>query len=272
MSTEPRDRLAQISTLADDEIDVTQAALWIAAAVDPEVDPVLQMARFDELASAAACPPGAGDGERIARLIARVYDELGFAGDCETYYHPDNSLLHRVLDRRRGIPLTLAMVLIEVGRRVGVPLLGVGFPGHFLVRHASQPDLVLDPFTGGRPLTRAECVELLARIAGDAVPFRPCLLAPTPPRGILVRLLDNLHGAHLRRHEPAEALAALDLSLLLAPEDGGRFRARGMLRLRLSDFSGAAEDLERYLERVPDASDAGTVRELIGCARKRRPH
>lgn len=272
MNEHARNRLARLPTLPDEEIDLTEAALWIAAAVDPEVDPEAQLARFDELAAGVEPPAGAGEGQRVARLVSRLYDELGFAGDCDSYYHPDNSLLHRVLDRRRGIPLTLAMVLIEVGRRVGVPLLGVGFPGHFLVRHATQPELVLDPFDGGRPLTRHECVELLARIAGDTVPFRSCLLMPTPKRGILVRLLDNLHGAHLRRDEAPEALAALDLSLLLAPEDGPRIRARGMLRLRLCDFGGAAEDLERYLELVPEAPDAGSVRELVRCARRRRSH
>lgn len=274
----PADRLAQLASRPDEEIDLTESALQVAAAVQPDLDLGAERVRLAWLGEQAAvrlerpAPVGSdrcGDGERLRRLIAFLYGELGFAGDTESYCHPDNSLLNRVLDRRRGIPLTLALVLIEVGRKAGIPLVGVGFPGHFLVRHAHQPEVLLDPFDGGRPLTRGECEDLLARATGGGVPFHPRLLAPAPRREILIRLLNNLHAASLRSGESDLALTALDLGLRLAPGDPVRLRARGMLRLKSCDFAGAAADLERYLEACPEAPDRGAIGELIDCARSR---
>lgn len=271
--TDPAARLALLAGRPDGEIDLAEGALLVAAAMQPGLDPDAEAERLALLGEAAAAridgPPPAAGGERLRRLTSFLYREQGFAGDAETYCHPDNSLLNRVLDRRRGIPLTLALVLIEVGRRVGVPLVGVGFPGHFLVRHAHHSELVLDPFEGGRPLTRGECAELLARVAGGAAAFHLRLLQPSSNRDVLLRLLDNLHAAHLRRGEAASALTALDLSLVLVPGDPARLRARGMLRLRTCDFAGAADDLGRYLAACPDAPDRGALGELIECARRR---
>jgi len=271
---DPAARLAALAGAAGGEIDLAEAALLVAAAMQPGLDPDEEAARLARLGAEAAAwldrpPAPAADGERLRRLTSFLYREQGFAGDAETYCHPDNSLLNRVLDRRRGLPLTLAVVLIEVGRRAGVPLVGVGFPGHFLVRHAHHAEIVLDPFDGGRPLTRGECEELLARVTGGAAEFHPRLLQPSPRRDILLRLLNNLHAAHLRRGEIASALTALDLSLVLVPGDPARLRARGMLRLRGCDFAGAADDLGRYLAACPDAPDRGAVGELIDCARRR---
>jgi regulator of sirC expression with transglutaminase-like and TPR domain len=271
--TDPAARLALLAGRPDGEIDLAAGALLVAAAMQPGLDPDAEAERLARLGAEAAAridgPPPAAGGERLRRLTAFLYREQGFAGDAETYCHPDNSLLNRVLDRRRGIPLSLALVLIEVGRRVGVPLVGIGFPGHFLVRHAHHPELVLDPFEGGRPLTRGECAELLARVAGGGAEFHPRLLQPSPRRDILLRLLNNLHAAHLRRGEAASALTALDLALVLVPGDPARLRARGMLRLRTCDFAGAAADLDRYLAACPDAPDRGALGELIECARRR---
>jgi len=275
MSTpDPAARLAALASLPDGEVDLVEGALLVAAAMQPGLDPDAEAARLARLGEEAAArlgepPASAADGVCLRRLTTFLYREQGFAGDAETGCHPDNSLLNRVLDRRRGLPLTLALVLIEVGRRAGVPLVGVGFPGHFLVRHAHHPEIVLDPFDGGRPLTRGECAELLARVAGRDAVFHPRLLQPSPRLHVLLRLLNNLHAAHLRRGDAAPALTALDLALVLLPGDPARLRARGMLRLRTCDFAGAADDLERYLAACPDPPDRGAVGELIECARRR---
>ena len=275
MSTpDPAARLAALASLPDGQVDLVEGALLVAAAMQPGLDPDAEAARLARLGEEAAArlgepPASAADGVCLRRLTTFLYREQGFAGDAETGCHPDNSLLNRVLDRRRGLPLTLALVLIEVGRRAGVPLVGVGFPGHFLVRHAHHPEIVLDPFDGGRPLTRGECAELLARVAGRDAVFHPRLLQPSPRLQVLLRLLNNLHAAHLRRGDAAPALTALDLALVLLPGDPARLRARGMLRLRTCDFAGAADDLERYLAACPDPPDRGAVGELIECARRR---
>ncbi len=273
----PADRLALLASRPDGEIDLAEGALLVAAALQPGLDLDAERARLEVLgAEAAARLDGVaggegrcGDGERLRRLTAFLYGEQGFDGDRESYEHPDNSLLNRVLDRRRGIPLSLALVLIETGRRAGVPLVGVGFPGHFLVRHACHCDIVLDPFAAGRPLTRAECEALLARVTGGGAEFHPRLLAPAPRLEVLLRLLNNLQAAYLKRGDAAPALTTLDLALRLIPGDPVRLRARGMLRLRSCDFAGAADDLGRYLEACPEAPDRGAVGELIECARKR---
>lgn len=275
---DPADRLALLAGRPDDEIDLVEGALLVAAAAQPGLDLEAERARLARLGEEAAERLGqpaevgggrCGEGERLHRLTSFLYGEKGFAGDRESYCHPDNSLLNRVLDRRRGIPLTLALVLIEVGRPAGIPLVGVGFPGHFLVRHAHQPEVLLDPFDGGRPLTRGECTDLLARATGGSVAFHPRLLAPAPRREVLIRLLNNLHAAALRGSRGDLALTALDLALRLTPDDPARMRARGMLRLKSCDFAGAADDLERYLEACPEAPDRGAVGELIECARSR---
>lgn len=272
------DRLALAASRPDGEIDLVEGALAIAAALQPGLDADAERARLAELGAAAAerldgeGAPGegrCGDGERLRRLTAFFYGEQGFAGDRETYDDPDNSLLNRVLDRRRGIPLSLALVLIETGRQAGVPLVGVGFPGHFLVRHACHCDIVLDPFAAGRPLTRAECEALLARVTGGGVEFHQRLLAPAPRLDVLVRLLNNLQAAYLKRGDVEPAVTTLDLALRLIPGDPVRLRARGMLRLRSCDFAGAAEDLESYLAACPEAPDRGAVGELVDCAKKR---
>lgn len=274
----PADRLGLLASRPDGEIDLAEGALLVAAALQPGLDLDAERGRLARLGEAAAARlEGAsaagesccGDGERLRRLTAFLYGEQGFDGDRESYDHPDNSLLNRVLDRRRGIPLSLALVLIETGRHAGVPLVGVGFPGHFLVRHACHCDIVLDPFAAGRPLTRAECTELLAEVTGGGAEFHPRLLAPSPHLDVLLRLLNNLQAAYLKRGDTQPALTALDLALRLVPGDPARLRARGMLRLRCCDFAGAAEDLESYLEACPEAPDRGAVGELIECARRR---
>lgn len=270
--TDIRQRFARLADLPEAEVDVARGALLIAAEERPGLDVEAELGRLDALAERLAprLAGAAGDFERLAGLTGFLYDECGFAGAAgDDYYHPDNSCLDRVLDNRRGIPLTLALVLTEVGRRVGVPLAGVGFPGHFLVRHRLHPEVVLDPFDAGRVLTRCDCAALLTRTSGGRLTMSPRLLCPSPPRQILLRLLNNLRAAHLKRGDLPRALAAFDRALLLAPGDPAQHRARGMLRLRVCDFAGAVEDLELYLQAFPEAADRGAVEELVACARRR---
>ena len=149
--------------------------------------------------------------------------------------------------------------------RVGVPLLGVGFPGHFLVRHARHPDLLLDPFSGGRLVTPDDCRELLSRVCGD-LPFHPRLLRPVSHRCILQRMLTNLRAIYMSRGELGRTLSVLDRILLLAPDDAVHLRERGLLRLRCGDLAGM-EDLSRYLEVEPEAPDREALGTLLAHAR-----
>ena len=164
----------------------------IAAQAEPDLDVAAQLARLDDLAAQI----GRATTEQVCGL---VFQTLGFRGDHKTYDDPRNSYLNRVLDRQIGIPITLSVLLMEVGRRCGVHLEGVGMPGHFLVRDPDQPDLLIDAFSGGRRLDHAACAQLLHTMVGSEVALQPALLAPIGTRTILARMLANLDQSFRRR-------------------------------------------------------------------------
>lgn len=270
----PRRRFADLVGRRGADLDLAAAALAISAEENPELDPLPCLAELDALAAEVA-PRLAGLGAGAAAEVARLdtlrrflFVEKGFHGNRDDYYDPSNSLLDRVLARRTGIPITLAIVLIEVGRRVGVPLLGVAFPGHFLVRHALHPRVLLDPFEG-RFITHRGCRELLDCLAGGAIPFHPRLLAPVGGRCILLRLLNNLRAVYGTRGEVDRTLAILDRMLLLAPDNAVHLRERGLLHLHRGDLSRALEDLGRYLAVEPEAPDRDAVESLLAVGEQR---
>ncbi len=267
----PRDRFAAIAVLPDERIDLAEAALWIAAEEQPGLDPSAWLARLDEMGERLRPRLQGVEDElgRVERLADFLSGEVGLRGNAEDYYDPRNSFLNEVLDRGLGIPITLALVYMEVGRRAGVPLVGVGFPGHFLLRHSAQPRLLLDPFDHGRLLTEEDCRQMLEKLSGGSLPFDSRLLRPSSPRQILVRMLNNLRGIYLNQSEPLRVIGVLDRVLLLDPDDVGARRDRGLLSLRWADPQRGIEDLERYLALEPEAPDTEAVEELLVEARRR---
>jgi len=269
----PRRRFADLLAGEDGEVDLAHAALLISAEENPGVEVERWLAHLDALAAElrgrfAALPPGPSrDFTRLAELSAFLFEEQGFRGNRDDYYDPANSFLDRVLERRTGIPITLALVMIEVGRRVGVPLVGVGFPCHFLVRHARHADLLLDPFAGGRLVSDEDCRRLLANVCGD-LPFHPRLLRPVSGRCLLQRVLTNLRAIYMSRGDLCRTVAVLDRILLLVPDDAVHLRERGLLRLRCGD-GGGLEDLTHYLEVEPEAPDREALYALVESARGR---
>jgi len=180
--------------LPDDALPLDEAALLISAAGNPGLDVAAQLGRLDELA-------GAVPGQDVEALCAMLFSTLGLSGDSETYDDPRNSYLDQVLDRRLGIPISLSVLLIEIGRRCGVPLQGVGLPGHFLVRDPGSPDLFIDAFARGRRLGHKQCVALLHATAGATMALDPAMLAPIGPKVILARMLANLDQSFQRRSD-----------------------------------------------------------------------
>jgi regulator of sirC expression with transglutaminase-like and TPR domain len=270
----PRERFAEIAALPDEEISLAEAALWIAAEEQPGLDPAPWLVRLDELGERLR-PRLAGlrdELDRVERLASFLTGEVGLRGNAEEYYDPRNSYLNEVLARGLGIPITLALVYIEVGRRAGVPLDGVGFPGHFLLRHSRYAEILLDPFEQGRILTLDDCREMLAKVSGGSLTFDTRLLRPSTPRQILIRMLNNLRGICLHRGEMLRTIAVLDRVLLLDPEDLGAHRDRGLLSLRFGDPERGIADLERYLMLEPEAPDHDAIETLIGAARQRPVH
>lgn len=274
MSSTPRERFAAIARLPDEQIGLAEAALWIAAEEQPGLDPEPWLARLDSMGERLR--PRVEDLrdplDRVERLSGFLADEVGLRGNAEDYYDPRNSYLNEVLDRGLGIPITLALIYIEVGRRAGVPLDGVGFPGHFLLRHSHHTQLVIDPFDRGRLLTVDDCKEMLERLSNGTLPFDPRLLRPSTPRQILIRMLNNLRGVYLHRGEQLRVIGVLDRVLLLDPDDVGARRDRGLLSLRWGDPARGIEDLERYLALEPEAPDHEAIENVIAEARQRPVH
>jgi regulator of sirC expression with transglutaminase-like and TPR domain len=242
-------RFADLVARPDEQIPLDEAALLIAAHARPELDVAAELARLDDLA--AGCKEPTLDG-----LAHHLFVELGFRGNAGHYQDPDNSYLDQVVRRRLGIPITLSVLTMEVGRRVGVALDGVGMPGHFIVRHRGGPDTFLDPFDGGRRLDAAGCQEIFTGLGGTA--WQDSYLAPVGPRAILARMLLNLQGVFL----PADLRSAawvLELRLTIpglpVPDRLGLARALGSM----GRFGTAAAALDRVADDLT-SEEAVTVR------------
>jgi regulator of sirC expression with transglutaminase-like and TPR domain len=264
-----RERFTQLVSGSEEELDLAEAALLIAQEEHPDMDVAAYLRRLDGLAAAvrARLPQAPEPTDIIDNLNIQLFREEGLTGNESEYYDPRNSFLNEVLDRKRGIPITLSVIYLEVGRRLGLPLVGVGFPGHFLVKYSgADGEMVLDPFAGGATLSREDLVQRLRRMYGDANPFLaqiPQLLAPASKKEILVRILRNLKGIYLQKNDFARALAASDRILLVAPDLATEVRDRGAVHQRLGHLQAAQQDLRRYLQMVPDAEDAEAVRTII---------
>lgn len=231
-----RERFAALLHAPEGRLDVAEAALWIEAEADPHCDVAAAQARLAALAEQAAAHAGTGAdaSARASRLAGFLHGEAGLRGNDADYYDPRNSHLSAVLARGLGIPITLSIVYVDVAKRLGLDAAGVGFPGHFLARvdHDTSATIV-DPFHG-RVIGVPELRALLLRAAGPSAQLHAALLAPTPPREIVARVLRNLKHAHAQRGEIEAALACSERLLLIAPDDAGERRdaaaLRGLLR------------------------------------------
>ncbi|GAB2495185.1 SirB1 family protein [Pseudoxanthomonas sangjuensis] len=204
---------------------------------------------------------------KMAAINRYLFDEVGYTGNHDEYYDPRNSYLNEVFDRRLGNPISLAMVQMEVARRLGVPLDGVSFPGHFLVRLPVDDGLlVMDPFNGGRPLGADELRERAKPHLGGDIPDDNALLQildPASHRSILIRVLRNLHGVYAEREEWDRAARSADRVLKLSPDQPEALRDRGLAYLHMDYARGARDDLARYLHAAPQAGDADAMREKL---------
>lgn len=253
-----REHFLRMVTGPEPAFDLARTALLVAAESDPDVDVESQVGILDAWAEElrSRLDPSWNNLQKLARLRSFAFEELGFRGDRLDYYSPSNSLLHQVIERRRGVPLSLAIVMMELGWRVGIPFEGVGFPGHFLVRLTGEPrDLLLDPYKRGMSVHEEDCRQMLIETTGGMVEFDQRLIASVSKREMIVRMLNNLKGAWLRRGDDEQALSAVDRLLLIDPDDLPETRDRGLLLFRLGRWGQALDCLGRYLEGVPDALD-----------------
>jgi regulator of sirC expression with transglutaminase-like and TPR domain len=255
----------------DERMDLAGACLMIAQDAYPSLQIEHYLGEIERLALRlrARTPQAAAAEERIVALNEFLFDDLGYRGNTDEYYDPRNSYLNEVIERRTGIPITLSVLYMELGRRVGLPLEGVSFPGHFLVRvQVRGGTLILDPFSGGVPQSEAELRSRLKRvIPQDVAPEVPVeelpldqFLEPASKRQILIRLLRNLKGIYRETDRPERLLEVLNRMLILAPQATAELRDRGYVYQRLECWQPALKDLTEYLEREPDAADLDEVR------------
>lgn len=259
----------QLALLPEERIDVATGAALIARDAYAGLDLDRLSARFDEMAAPliALGASSRSPEEQVQLVSSHLYEGLGFRGNEQDYYDPKNSLLPDVLDRRLGIPITLALVYCEVARRAGVRARGVSFPGHFLVRvdAAGREDapLAVDPFFGGRRLDEPGLQKLLERASPSQKLVVEEHLAPASAKTMLVRMLINLKWIYATRGDFARALLALDRIICLTPDSVPALRERGLLAVRLGAVEAARADLSRLLELVPQAPDASTIRKQL---------
>jgi regulator of sirC expression with transglutaminase-like and TPR domain len=234
------------------------AALAIARVEYPSLDPTPYLLRLERMGEAAEGrlqrQEHGGIAAQIATLNAYLFEELGFSGNAERYDDPRNNFLNEVLDRRLGIPISLAAIYLEIGRRAGMGLEGVNFPGHFLVRAPdAAEDLIVDPFHAGALLSEVDCRHLLRQHLGDEAAFDHALLATATRQQIVVRMLVNLKRLYVRMQSFPQARAVADLLLAVDPSALAELRDRGLLAYHMEDFASALRDLEAYLRLMPRA-------------------
>ena len=258
-------QLLAVAHLPESEIVLDRSALALAATEYPDLDIGRELASMDSLAAGAARRLGDRRDPLFClnALSEFLFDEIGFRGNEEEYYDPRNSYLNDVLARRLGIPITLALVYVETGRRLGVPLSGIGLPGHLVVGHRELDGLFVDPFNGGILLTEQECAQRIEQVNWGQVPWDPRYLAPLSNRALIARMVRNLKGAYLGRNDYAKALRMIDWLLEAQPQASVELRDRGIVKYRMGDYPMALQDLERYLASTEPAGDSEAVRTLI---------
>jgi regulator of sirC expression with transglutaminase-like and TPR domain len=242
-------------------IRMDRAALDLASIHFPDLEPEPFLDRLNDLASSLGDRlRNFNDGrDFVEKASSYLFGELGFHGNETDFFDPLNSCLNQVLERRTGIPITLAVMYMEIARRLHMPVFGIGLPRHFVLEfNDGNFAAYIDPFHGGRTITREECFALAGATVAD-----PFLLQRVTPKQIAMRMLQNLHGVYLRAGDSEKAVATLDLLLVGAPETGPWYKRRGMLSLDLKRHHAARRDLLKYLELEPEAADREAIQQQL---------
>ena len=250
--------------IEDEKIDLIRAALVIARTEYPNLDIEIYATRMEQLARRVAALVPEPDPRLALTALNRVlFEEMNLRGNREDYYDPRNSFLNDVLDRGLGIPITLAIVYMEVAKRVGFTLAGVGMPGHFLLKHYGlDGEILIDCFNRGDVVSRQDCQNRLDEIYSGEMKMRPEFLHPISRRQILTRMLNNLKTVYLSTRNFRKALMIADFILVIYPRSAEDVKQRALLRYSMGLHRLAAEDLDQYLKMSPNASDAEEIRQM----------
>lgn len=293
-------RFEKLAQLPDDEIDLAEAALLIASLEYPGLNEVYYLNRLDEIADEAR-PLFASETNphrNIEKLNLFLNQNMGFHGNETEYNDRRNSYLNDVLERRTGIPITLSLVYIELGKRLGLHFEGIGLPGHFIIRYRdleTQPlgsgdrvsmalenlerqeeaahasgspnnEILLDPFNGGTILSEEDCIDLVRERYGRVLPLQPLFTRPVTNRQFLVRMLNNIKASCIGEEDYVRALQMQECLVILNPNSPEERRDRGVLYLRTGEIGPAVVDFRFYLRKAGDASDADLIRKQLSLA------
>jgi regulator of sirC expression with transglutaminase-like and TPR domain len=263
--TDRRQRFSDLMSVGDDDFGLAEAALLIAAENDPTIEVSAVLATLDQMARDAGVflPVGGSTREALGALNRYLFDHFGLVGNQVDYYDPRNSFLNDVLDRRMGIPITVSVVYLEIGWRLGLPLFGIGLPGHFLLGCRDGDDtIILDAFNRGRICSMDECAEMINRIYGGALQFHPTMLRPVTRRDIVIRMLGNLRGISGQQRQHGESLRWSDLNVIASRGSARSLRERGAVQLAAGDRAAAREDLVAAIQKA-ESDDERRESELL---------
>ncbi|MGC9194201.1 MAG: SirB1 family protein [Syntrophobacteraceae bacterium] len=266
MAGDLRDKFRETILEPEGPIDLARAGLLVSRLAYPDLDEPALMAELDVLAARLrARTAGLTDIGALAETMGVVLcQEEGFRGNPKDYYDPDNSYLNRVLQRRTGIPITLCLVYMEVGRRAGLDVRGIGIPGHFIIGvYGEEGRILVDPFYRATVLDEKECRRRAAVQHEGALVWKPRFLLPVDEKALIVRLLRNLRGLYASIGDDARSLQALEWIIALAPNPAAELKTRGFIYERLGASAFAVKDLEKYLVLQPDAPDAFYIQSTI---------
>lgn len=259
-----------------DDVPLDRAMGWMSYEEFPEsVDPTEQLVWLDEIAAGVGMPPECEQFEALARINYHLFTELGFRGDQVDYDHPENSCLGPVLTRRCGLPIVLGAIYMEVARRCGVSIRGIGFPGHFFVSPVGEGvPFFIDAFHGGRILSEEGLLSRLDLLANRAVPREAAMpfLAPVSHRAMLLRMNTNLKRSYLTREDWAGGIRTIDRILMICPERLDEIRDRGLVLSKFGRLAEGVEALEYYLTARPNATDAQEIRTRLSHFREMLGH
>ena len=254
-------------------IPIAEAALLMACEEYPQLSLPPYIRQLDDIAGDVDNRLGGNQSalETIRTINEILFDEYGFHGNNSDYYDPRNSFLNDVMDRRTGIPITLATVYMEIANRVGLQIDGVGVPGHFILKHVSESEeIFVDPFNAGTVMTRADCRKLIRNMAGEGGHDEERWLRRVTNRQIVSRMLNNLKVIYMNGGVFDKALVMLELMVLTEPSQAVLYKERGLLQLQLRRFGKAAKDLEQYLKRSTDAADRDEIEDYLRDIRRIR--
>ncbi|AFZ12293.1 hypothetical protein Cri9333_1399 [Crinalium epipsammum PCC 9333] len=249
------------------QIDLGKAALYIAKEQYPNLDTEEYLNALDTMATEIQerLPEQRYPLRTIQTINKYLYDDLGFTGNKKDYYDPRNSFLNDVIERRTGIPITLSLLYLEIARRLDFPMVGIGMPGHFMIRpEFENVGIFVDAFNRGEIMFDEDCEERLSQIYQQPISSIPAeLLQPVSNRQFLARMLTNLKMIYLSQRNFSSSVAAVERILLLFPDAVMELRDRGLLYYELARWQEASEDLKTYLTRLPDAEDAEVIRQVL---------